>query len=110
MKPRDGSITFNKHIRDFIQEVQGVWKTYNLVNYKQVKLCDYDYSGMFKDLPPRITIEEKLNEVNVELNELNNEYNEEMTAQELRENRSRVTILNKEKDLLIRRRARGDIV
>jgi len=60
MKPRDGTIMFNKYIRDFLQEVQGVWKTYNLINYKQVKLCDYDYSGMFKDLPPRLTIEDKL--------------------------------------------------
>lgn len=63
MKPRDGQIAYNKHIRDFVDEVRGVWKTYNLVNYKQVKLCDYDYSGMFKDLPPRVTIEETLAEV-----------------------------------------------
>jgi hypothetical protein len=60
MKPRDGGIAFNKYIRDFIQEVKGAWKTYNLVNYKQVKLCDYDYSTMFKNLPPRVTIAEAL--------------------------------------------------
>ena len=76
MKPRDGGIVFNKYIKDFLQEVKGVWKTYNLVNYKQVKLCDYDYSGMYRDLPPRITIEEKMTKINEEITDLNNEYNE----------------------------------
>ena len=59
---RDGSITFNKYIRDFLTEVEGAWKTYTLRNYKQIKVCDYDYSGMFtgKSLPPRITIADKL--------------------------------------------------
>ena len=119
MKPRDGLITYNKHIKDFVQEIQGVWKTYNLVNYKQVKLCDYDYSGMFRDLPPRTTIEEKMTNINEEITDLNNEYNEDqrgpdagfwMTAQQVKENRSRVVTLNLERDKLIRRRAKGDIV
>ena len=38
---RDGSITFNKYIRDFIQEVEGVWKTYTLKNYKEINLVDF---------------------------------------------------------------------
>ena len=119
MKPRDGGIVFNKYIKDFLQEVKGVWKTYNLVNYKQVKLCDYDYSGMFRDLPPRITIEEKMTKINEEITDLNNEYNEDqrgsdagflMTTEQIKENRSRIVTLNIEKDKLIRRKAKGELV
>ena len=119
MKPRDGAIVYNKYIRDFIQEIKGVWKTYNLINYKQVKLCDYDYSGMFRDLPPRITIEEKMTKINEEITDLNNEYNEDqrrsdagflMTTEQIKENRSRIVTLNIEKDKLIRRRAKGELV
>lgn len=119
MKPRDGGIVYNKYIRDFIQEIQGVWKTYNLINYKQVKLCDYDYSGMFRDLPPRTTIEEKMTKINEEITDLNNEYNEDqrgsdagfkMTVEQIKENRSSIVTLNIEKDKLIRRKAKGEIV
>lgn len=70
---RDGSITFNKYIKDFIQEVKGVWKTYSLRNYKQINLVDFDYSTVFNknELPPRITILEKLQKLDEELIEIN---------------------------------------
>ena len=120
MKPRDGSITFNKYVRDFIQEVQGVWKTYNLVNYKQVKLCDYDYSGMFRDLPPRTTIEEKLSNIDMDISELKQGIAnlEQMGVEgripeenaELKQYYNELKSNDIQRDKLIRRRARGDIV
>jgi len=120
MKPRDGTIMFNKYIRDFLQEVQGVWKTYNLINYKQVKLCDYDYSGMFKDLPPRITIEEKLSNIDMDISELKRGIAnlEQMGVEgripeenaELKQYYNELKSNDIQKDKLIRRRAKGDIV
>ncbi len=71
--PRDGSVTFNKYIKDFIQEVKGVWKTYSLRNYKQINLVDFDYGSIFAAhmLPPRITIVEKLQKLDEELEYVN---------------------------------------
>ena len=71
--PRDGSVTFNKYIKDFIGEVKGVWKTYSLRNYKQINLVDFDYGTIFneKDLPSRITLTEKIRELDDKLIKVN---------------------------------------
>jgi hypothetical protein len=71
--PRDGSVTFNKYISDFIHEVKGVWKTYSLNNYKQINLVDFDYGTIFNEseLPSRVTIVEKLQKLDEELEDVN---------------------------------------
>jgi len=120
MKPRDGGVIFNKYIKDFLQEVKGVWKTYSLVNYKQVKLCDYDYSGMFRELPPRTTIAEKLSEIDKDIPELKEGIAnlEQMGVEgripekdaELKQYYNELKSNEKQRDKLISRRAKGEMV
>ena len=109
---RDGSIAFNKFIRDFIQEVQGVWKTYTLKNYKEINLVDFDYGTIFNpnELPPRITILDKLNEVEEEVDEIEREMmDEKITEDQQKKLRVRLDKLGVEKEKLLRRKAQGKL-
>ena len=108
---RDGSIAFNKFIRDFIQEVQGVWKTYTLKNYKEINLVDFDYGTIFNpnELPPRITILDKLNEVEEEMGEIEREITGEITEDQQKKLRVRLDKLGVEKEKLLRRKAQGKL-
>jgi len=101
--PRDGSMIFNKHIRDFIKEVSGAWKTYTLKNYKEISLVDFDYSTMFnpKDLPSRVTILDRLKVVDEKL--------EKLTNQEEPEAKQMVEQLSVEREKLLKRKAQGKL-
>ena len=109
---RDGSITFNKYIRDFIQEVEGVWKTYTLKNYKEINLVDFDYSSIFNEnqLPPRVTILDKLNELEQKADDIENELmDEELGEDSAKKLRVELDKLGVEKDKLLRRKAQGKL-
>tara|TARA_R100000008_G_C3559949_1_gene155521 strand:+ start:581 stop:1165 length:585 start_codon:yes stop_codon:yes gene_type:complete len=109
---RDGSITFNKYIRDFIQEVEGVWKTYTLKNYKEINLVDFDYSTIFNEnqLPPRVTILDKLNELEQKVDDIENELmDEELGEDSAKKLRVELDKLGVEKDKLLRRKAQGKL-
>ena len=108
---RDGSIAFNKFIKDFIQEVQGVWKTYTLKNYKEINLVDFDYGTIFNpnELPPRVTILDRLNEVEEEVDEIEREMMGEITEDQQTKLRVRLDKLGAEKEKLLRRKAQGKL-
>tara|TARA_B110001454_G_C12714010_1_gene431882 strand:+ start:1038 stop:1649 length:612 start_codon:yes stop_codon:yes gene_type:complete len=119
--PRDGSVTFNKYIRDFLQEVDGVWKTYTLKNYKEINLVDFDYSTMFNpnELPSRVSLMETLLKVEEELQELapQIEFFEGMgqegmireDKEDLKKLYSERTNLEKQRDKLLTRKAQGKL-
>ena len=109
---RDGSITFNKYIRDFISEVKGVWKTYTLKNYKEINLVDFDYGSIFneKDLPPRVTVVDKLNDVEEKMGDVEQQLmNEELGEDSAKKLRVELDKLGVEKEKLLRRKAQGKL-
>ena len=112
MKPRDGSITFNKYIKDFIAEVDGVWKTYTLKNYKEINLVDFDYSTIFNEnqLPPRVTILDKLNEIEQQMDDIERELMmEDVGEDSSKKLRVKLDKLGVEREKLLRRKAQGKL-
>ncbi len=118
--PRDGSVIFNKYIKDFIQEVSGAWKTYTLKNYKEISLVDFDYSTMFNknNLPSRVTLTDKLREVDKKLQDIEPGIKtfEDMgqgmireEREELKELYSERTDLETQRDKLLTRKAQGKL-
>jgi len=118
--PRDGSVIFNKYIKDFIQEVSGAWKTYTLKNYKEISLVDFDYSTMFNknNLPSRVTLMDKLREVDKKLQDIEPGIKtfEDMgqgmireEREELKELYSERTDLETQRDKLLTRKAQGKL-
>ena len=109
---RDGSITFNKYIKDFIAEVDGVWKTYTLKNYKEINLVDFDYSTIFNEnqLPPRVTILDKLNEIEQQMDDIERELMmEDVGEDSAKKLRVELDKLGVEKEKLLRRKAQGKL-
>ncbi len=109
---RDGSITFNKYIKDFIAEVDGVWKTYTLKNYKEINLVDFDYSTIFNEnqLPPRVTILDKLNEIEQEMDDIERELMmEDVGEDSSKKLRVKLDKLGVEREKLLRRKAQGKL-
>ena len=109
---RDGSITFNKYIKDFIAEVDGVWKTYTLKNYKEINLVDFDYSTIFNEnqLPPRVTILDKLNEIEQQMDDIERELMmEDVGEDSSKKLRVKLDKLGVEREKLLRRKAQGKL-
>ena len=109
---RDGSITFNKYIKDFIAEVDGVWKTYTLKNYKEINLVDFDYSTIFNEnqLPPRVTILDRLNEIEQQMDDIERELMmEDVGEDSSKKLRVKLDKLGVEREKLLRRKAQGKL-
>tara|TARA_Y100001963_G_scaffold95166_1_gene130982 strand:- start:15607 stop:16191 length:585 start_codon:yes stop_codon:yes gene_type:complete len=109
---RDGSITFNKYIKDFIAEVDGVWKTYTLKNYKEINLVDFDYSTIFNEnqLPPRVTILDRLNEIEQQMDDIERELMmEDVGEDSSKKLRVQLDKLGVEREKLLRRKAQGKL-